>query len=72
MIGLAHSGDAIEVMSGKPDYSDKQSHCNQFDPDPLDYGQLECDALGSGDAEADFDARDAQFDAGGTQWEELR
>jgi len=77
MTGLVHSDDAIEAKSEEKTSSelgssDKQFHCDPLDPDPLDYGQLECDELGSSDEEADFDARDAQCDAGSAQWEELR
>lgn len=72
MTGLVHSDDANEVMSSEPDYSDDQSHCNQLDCDPVEYAQLNYDELGSGDEKADFDARDAQFDADGAQWEEVR
>ena len=84
MTGLVHSGAAVEARSeertsSELDSSDKQFHCDPLDLDPLAYAQLECDEPGSGDAEADFDARDAQFDARdaqfdaeGAQWEELR
>ena len=84
MTGLVHSDDANEEKSEEKtsselDSSDEQFHCDPLDPDPLDYGQLECDEIGSGDEETDFDARDAHFnardaqcDAGSAQWEELR
>ena len=67
LTGLVQSGYAIEAKSGEPDYSDDQFNHDQLESDPL-----ECNEFGSGDENADFDARDTQFDADCAQQEEMR